>query len=640
MQFAAPVGAALRLAYSDPPHIMSRSIYLLAILAACAASASAQSCFVGSGGTSVTGALSSTSGGADPLHDEGRTSPQAMGLTFPMAGVASALTHASIDTNGVVYLSGAGGPTGAAASYTYGSLGNLRGLAGSSPRIAPFWQDNQAMPTGWDITAETVPGVSYKVTWLNTTNYLATAPARSFTATLFATGAVEFSYDVFAISATFVGMSAGSAVGATTTPASNFAAGSSSSIPLMWEGFANATSWDLSGKTIRFAPNAAGGYTQTIPCGPTPATHTAYGAGCYTVSDSFYALFADAATASAGLQGQSFTLTNSGATYAIAAGGAFVAPGAGAANVFVTPADDAEALLPLSAPLATPQGPQVTLRVHSNGLISWGGAAQTFPGTTNYTPTPGGFLGAANPAIWFWHDHNEQEPGSGRIVWEEVAGVVYVTWNDVESYASPEVQNRSTIQVQFTLATGQIVVVFQAVDANTSSSFGSATLFGYSPGGPSVDGGSQSLAASLPYTVSTANLTPVALTAAPAPVSTATTGTVVTYTHTGVPETSPGSGLQLGLTILSVGQDLAGTDLAFLGAPGCKLHVASLDATYSFVGVGSTQTNTFTIPPGVPAGFNLYAQGAAIVAANSLPNGQNSLGVVLSNAIASTIQVQ
>lgn len=620
---------------------MPRILVTIATVVACAATASAQSCFVGVGGASVAAALLPTSGGADPLHDEGRTPPQAMGMTFPMAGVATALTHASIDTNGVVYLSGAAGPTGTAASYTYGSLANLRGVAGSSPRIAPFWQDNQAMPTGWDITAETVPGVSYKVTWLNTTSYLATAPARSFSATLFATGVVEFSYDVFAITATFVGVSAGSAVGATSTPASNLAIGGSSAIPLVWEGFANAASWDLSGKTVRFAPNAAGGYTQTIPCGPTPAVHAAYGAGCYTISDSFYAQFADAVVANAGLQGRSFTLTNTGATYVFTAGGGtFVPPGAGAANVFATPADDAEALLPLSTPLPTPQGPQTALRVHSNGLISWGGIAQTFPGTSSYLPTPAGFLGAGNAGVWFWHDHNEQEAGSGRIVREEVGGVLYVTWNDVESYAAPEVQNRSTVQAQFTLATGQVVVVFQAVNANASSSFGSATLFGYSPGGASVDGGSQDLATSLPYATPTANLAPVALAAAPAPVSTATTGTLVTYTHTGVPEAGPGSGLFLGLTILSVGQDLAGTDLAFLGAPGCKLHVASLDATFSFLGVGATQTTTFTIPPGVPAGFNLYAQGAAIVAANSLPNGQNSLGVVLSNAIASTIQAQ
>lgn len=621
---------------------MPRLLAIVSAAAVLAAASSAQSCFVGAGGASITASLLTTSGGLDPLHDEGRTSPLPLGFAFPMAGVAASLTHASIDTNGVVYLSDAAGPLGVAGTYVYGALASLRGGAGASPRLAPFWRDIQQMPTGWDIHSEAVPGVSYKVTWLNTTDYAAIAPARSFSATLFATGAIEFAYDVFAISSTFVGVSIGNGVGATTTPATNLAAGADSgALGLMWENFATAASWDLAGKALRFTPNGAGGYTQSVACVPAIAAHTAYGAGCYTISDSFYVQHVSATQAAAALAGQSVRFQSTGASYLVAAGGgAFVPPGAGAANLFATATDDGEALLVPSAPLATPQGPQTTLRVHSNGLISWGVAPQSFPGGVNYTPAAAPFLAAANAGIWFWHDHNEQEAGSGRIVWEEIGGVLYVTWNDVESYANPEVQNRSTVQAQLTLATGEVVLVFQAVDGNATSPYGSATLVGYSPGGVSVDGGSQALATALPYVVPTANLLPVALSAAPAPISTATTGTLVTYTHAGVPENVPGSGVRLGLTILSVGQDLPGTDLGFLGAPGCALHVAALDATYAFLGPGSTQTTTFVVPPGVPGGVRVFAQGAALVAANSLPNGQNSLGIVLSNAVASTIQAQ
>lgn len=620
---------------------MHRFLVSFGAIAALAAAAAAQNCFSGSGGASVVASLIQFTG-ADPVADEGRTPPLAMGLTFPMAGVATPLTHCVIETNGVMYLGGAAGPTGLPGSYSFGSLANLRGAAGSSPRIAPFWRDLQDMPSGWDITAESLPGVSYTVRWLNTTNYAATSPARSFSATLFASGAVEFRYDNFAITSTVVGVSAGNAVGAATTAPSDFAAGGSTgALALAWENFTGASAWDLPGKAIRFAPNGLGGYAITVPCAPTPATHASYGAGCYTVSDSYYARLGDAVGANAALQGRSIHFLKTPTTYlATSGGGVFLPPSVGAAPVFTVPTDDGEAPITPSIPLATPQGPQATLRVHSNGLVSWGPAGQTFPGSNSYTPSAGAFLNAANPAIWAWHDFNEAEPGSGRIVWEQIAGTVYITWNDVENYSASVGVNRSTMQIQLTLATGAAAIVFQVVDSNATSPYGSATLVGYSPGGPSTDGGSQDLATSLPFLIAAVNLTPVVLSASPAPVSTSTTGTLLTYTHAGLPEAAPGTGVYVGLTILSVGQDLTGTDLGFLGAPGCRLHVASLDATFSFVGVVSTQATTFALPAGVPAGFHLYAQGVALVAANSLPNGQNSLGAVLSNAIQSTVQAQ
>jgi hypothetical protein len=619
---------------------MPQPLAIALTLAALAGGVTAQSCFVGAGGASVAAALLPLAG--DPAHDEGRTAPLALGFAFPMAGAATALTHCVVESNGVLYLGGAAGPTGLPPLYTYGSLAQLRGSAGSSPRIAPFWRDLWAMPTGWDITTESTPGVAFKVTWLGATNYAATAPARNFSATLYATGVIDFAYDVFPITTAFVGVSVGGGVGATTTAPSNLAGGADSGgLGLVFESFSLATSWDLAGKTVRFTPNGVGGYAASVVCGPVPASHTSYGAGCYAISDSYYALATDAVLANAALQGRAVRFQPTSTTYLVsAANAAFVAPGPGAVNLFATATDDGETTVALPTPLPTPQGPQSTLRVHSNGLLSWGGAAQTFPGGNNYQPAAAPFLAAANAGVWFWHDFNEQETGSGRIVSEFAGNVLRLTWNGVESYANPEVANPSTVQVQVDLASGSITVVFQAVDANASSLFGSATLVGWSPGGASVDGGSQDLATSLPYLALTTNVAPVALSASPAPVSTPTAGTTVTYTHAGVPETAPGSGVRLGLTVLSFGQDVAGFDLGLLGAPGCKAHVASPDATFAFVGSSSTQTTSFAIPPGVPPGLRVFAQGVAVVAPFSLPNGQNSLGAVLSNAIASEIQPQ
>jgi hypothetical protein len=93
----------------------------------------------------------------------------------------------------------------------------------------------------------------------------------------------------------------------------------------------------------------------------------------------------------------------------------------------------------------------------------------------------------------------------------------------------------------------------------------------------------------------------------------------------------------LGVTILSVGQDLPGTSLAFLGMPGCNLHVASLDATLAFVGNANSLTTQFAIPSGVAPGTQLFAQSAALIVPNSLPNGQNAFGATLSGGVASYI---
>ncbi len=121
--------------------------------------------------------------------------------------------------------------------------------------------------------------------------------------------------------------------------------------------------------------------------------------------------------------------------------------------------------------------------------------------------------------------------------------------------------------------------------------------------------------------------------AAPPPVSTPTTGTMVTYTVANIPETSPGSGARFGFVFLSLSPDLAGTSLASFGAPGCSLYVASTDLWLFLSGTGPSQTTQFNIPPGVPCGLPLYATSAAVVD----PVGQNTLGAITSDGVESVI---
>ncbi len=186
------------------------------------------------------------------------------------------------------------------------------------------------------------------------------------------------------------------------------------------------------------------------------------------------------------------------------------------------------------------------------------------------------------------------------------------------------------MQMQF-YPSGQVVISWGALSSLGASGIG--YLVGFSPSGASTDPGSVNLLGSLPYVH--APLTPMALSAAPAPVSTVSTGTNVTYTQSNIPAAGPG--VYIGLTIISVGQDLAGTDLGFLGMPGCNLHVTSLDVTSAFVGASDTLTTSFFVPPGAPYGFQLYAQAAAPFPPASLPNGQNPFGATLSNGVASFI---
>jgi hypothetical protein len=276
-------------------------------------------------------------------------------------------------------------------------------------------------------------------------------------------------------------------------------------------------------------------------------------------------------------------------------------------------------------------------------MISWGALAQTFPDTNSYTPTAAGFLNGANAGFYAWHDYAENDIGSGRIKHEEAADahgdtILYVTWDNVESWPLL-VANSGTLQFQLNLNTGVVKMVWTTVDNNTASTFGSAHLIGYTPAGPSLDAGSLDFATALPLTTTAANVQAMALSASPAPVSTPSLGTIVTYTTTNMPPYDPStSSLYVGINILSLDQVPGGLDLGFLGAPGCRAYVSTLDLTRTMMGVTPTQTVTFAIPAGMPAGFELYSQSAALILPGSLPNGQNALGLTLSNGLRQRIE--
>jgi hypothetical protein len=124
----------------------------------------------------------------------------------------------------------------------------------------------------------------------------------------------------------------------------------------------------------------------------------------------------------------------------------------------------------------------------------------------------------------------------------------------------------------------------------------------------------------------------LAMTATPDPVSTPTTGTTLTYRITGAPPFLGGSSPAVGIVALTLNGNPSGVSLAALGAPGCLAYVNALDFTLVFSGaVGTPQTVSFTIPPGVPCGTQLFAQAAALTTLNAF-------GAFTSNGLDSRIE--
>ena len=356
------------------------------------------------------------------------------------------------------------------------------------------------------------------------------------------------------------------------------------------------------------------GLTYTWSLAGVIATNTTVGAGCGGTFASAYQLFSDAAVASAALQGNSLQLINAGTSYV----GTWL-PGTAAA-LFVPPVaptvlatgDDGEVNVTPTVPLATPYGPQATLRISGNGIVGFGSTALTFPGSNSYTPTAAAFLDGNLGGIYAWHDYNEAE--GGDVQSEEIGGVLYITYNNVESYPGTPTVNPSTLQFQLNLASGDCTIVFAAIDTNTTSMFGSSHLIGVTPPGTSLNPGSINLASGF----------------ATAPVDTASLG--LTANNRPVQGAAPAtwdltlSGIQ---PTAVIGVDIFGTtdpnipDLGLfgLGKSGCQLR-ASLDVVNVWLATGAASRGySLTIPP-TPVLNNvvIFTQSAVLGNGNAADN--------------------
>jgi hypothetical protein len=346
-------------------------------------------------------------------------------------------------------------------------------------------------------------------------------------------------------------------------------------------------------------------------------------------------LITSPAAASAALSGTAITLIPTGTGYVTINNGAYVPP---VAPVALTLTDDSATLTPtLTTAFPHAGGSATALSVCSNGHV-----AVATGNAVAYAPDVPTMLNTNTQTAWYsWHDYNPSAVGSGQVKFEEIGTVAYITWDGVYNYGGTTAADATTMQFQFDSAVGSVTIAWLSVSANSHTGFvtGEPHLVGFSPGGgPSINSGSIDLATQLPVTTSNTQLTAISMSASPSPISTPAAGSVVNYTISNAPEFAPGSGVYVGLHIISTSQLPApGVDLGIIGAPGCPLLVGGLDVILAQVGVSPTIVSPLTLPAGLAIGLQLFNQGAAMFLPFSLPNGQNAFGVVTSNGVASTI---
>jgi hypothetical protein len=342
------------------------------------------------------------------------------------------------------------------------------------------------------------------------------------------------------------------------------------------------------------------------PAGPGVATATPYGTGCYNRFASFYENFASAA--SFDLSNSGFTMVPSGGGYAVLPALATYLPPSGTATNLGL-GDDTETSVALSGPMPVPGGTTSALQVCSNGFVSVAAG-----NGVSFSPSSSVLLSNPQTAWYTWHDFNPGAAGSGLVKFEEIAGVAYVTWDGVFDYATT---TPSTMQFQFTLATGMVTIVY-----GTMSTAGASFLVGYSPGGSSADPGNRDISATVPgsFTLSgpSSEGPALALGASARPI----TGTSINLVTSNIP-----TGTALGATLLGLTQFNPGIDLSFLGMPGCFQYTDG-SVSLLFVVGGPSATVPFNIPNN-PAfvGIHVFAESATFSA------GFNGLGVIASNGL-------
>lgn len=265
---------------------------------------------------------------------------------------------------------------------------------------------------------------------------------------------------------------------------------------------------------------------------------------------------------------------------------AFVPPSASATPVAPGQLDGQQAFT-LSAPMPVLGGSTTTLNVCTKGYVA---AAVGNP--IDFTPSGVDLLAFPQDTWACWMDYDQRPATSGRILYEEIGGIAYVTWNGVFTYSGQPLAN--TFQFQFRIATGDVTLVI----VNLGGSSLQPVVVGFSPGGSSLNPGRTDISAAVAAgAIFTDPLDrSLALNAANTP----TLGSTWVLGVSGIPATGV-----LGVEVLGLG-DPGIDDLAAIGMPFCGLR-SSLDVLTAWIVMSSVHSYGVPIPQDLQLmGFELF----------------------------------
>lgn len=513
-----------------------------------------------------------------------------IGFTFPFAGATYTDVH--VCANGYLFLSNGGTPAPAAGDYSP----TPAELAAQSPRICVLWNDlNLAPANNAGAYIDATPS-RCTITWDNAVNFGLTTRFQ-VQVQLFPNGEVRMFWSEGATNnSTFnylagqglTGLSPG--LGATLPAPADLSSTGSGPDDTLYEHWLLQGTFDLPLRSLQLIPTSPGWTwiaTTWLGCAH---THD-YGLGCVEVRDSFFELMRPTAFDLANTR-LVFTRNANGYTVTNGSTAAFVPPTTSAA--IVANLDDTTQVVTLAQAMPVPGGSTTQLTVSSNGNVSLAAAGNG----AGFAPDAGLFLAWPQTNIAAsWHDYNPAAAGSGKILFEQVGGTAYVTWDAVYSYGSTLPDK---FQYQFDLATGDVTIVYETFSGGAAD-----YLVGYSRGGASPRTLETDVSALTAIVVDDTGAQGLTLTTNSLPlVGNAGFGYDVSF----VDAVSP-------VGIMFFGdQGSPGLDLGFLGMPGCRAYTNANLASVTFAVSQPAGTGTQPLPiPNVAAlvGVGLYAQALA-----------------------------